>query len=453
MFFERFYDHNLAQTSYLVGCQKTNEAIIIDPKRVLDDYEAVAKREGLKITQATETHIHADFASGLRDAAKRFGASLYVSDEGDADWKYENVPAGTTFLKEGDSIHVGNVELKVLHTPGHTPESISFLLFDHGGGSKEPMGLFTGDFLFVGDIGRPDLLEEAAQMEGTTEVGARDMFKSLQKLTDLPDFLQIWPGHGAGSACGKSLGAVPLSTLGYERHNNWALQIKDEEAFVKELTSDQPEPPLYFAQMKKVNKIGLPHFSVKDIPVAAPDELIGQVFDLRDRETFSKGFIKGSINIPYNAKFLQFAGWFVNYEEPMTVIADPSLSEQLQKDFASIGYDNIQLIVPADEVEKYVNDHYESIDPEDFVQNVDKKNVLDVRTTAEYEAGHLNHATHIHYGHLLTKDLPFNQDETVFVHCQSGVRSAIAMSALKSLGYDKIINVNKGYMGIAQALK
>src|SRR5699024_4297724 len=155
---------------------------------------------------------------------------------------------------EGDTIKVGKVELSVIHTPGHTPESISFVLTDRGGGSEEPMGIFTGDFLFVGDIGRPDLLEETANMEGTTEEGANAMFESLKKINDYPEFMQVWPGHGAGSACGKSLGAVPLSTLGYELRNNWVFDYDDKEAFTKELTSNQPEPPSYFAQMKKVNR-------------------------------------------------------------------------------------------------------------------------------------------------------------------------------------------------------
>lgn len=452
MFFQQFYDQKLAQTSYMVGCQKTNEAIIIDPKRVLDDYEVVAEREGFTITHATETHIHADFASGLRDATKRFGSKLFVSDEGDENWKYENVPADTTYLKEGDSIHIGHVELKVLHTPGHTPESISFVLIDHGGGSSEPMGMFTGDFLFVGDIGRPDLLEEAANIAGTTEIGANDMFDSLQKLKDYPDFLQIWPGHGAGSACGKSLGAVPLSTLGYERHNNWALQMDDREAFIKELTSDQPEPPLYFSQMKKVNKIGLPFFEIKDVEIGSPEKLIGQVLDLREKEAFSEGFKKGTINVPYNDKFVQFVGWFIDYDAPMTVIADPKDAVTLQEDLASIGYDDLQLIVPAEDVEKYVDDAYESIAPETFREIYQDENILDVRTTAEYNEGHLAEATHIHYGHLLNRNIPFAKEEKIYVHCQSGVRSAMAMGVLKQLGYNNIVNVTSGYNGITAVL-
>lgn len=454
MFFKQFYDQKLAQTSYMVACQRTNEALIIDPMRVLDEYEAVAKAEGFTITQATETHIHADFASGLRDVARKFGATLYVSDEGDENWKYENMPENTVYLKDGDSIHIGHVELKVLHTPGHTPESISFVLTDRGGGSTEPMGIFTGDFVFVGDIGRPDLLEEAAKIEGTTEIGANAMFESIQNLQQYDDFLQIWPGHGAGSACGKSLGAVPLSTLGYERHNNWAFKVTDREAFVKELTSEQPEPPLYFAQMKKVNKIGLPYFEVKDVPVATPETLTGQILDLRTKEAFRKGFVKGSVNVPYNSKFVQFVGWFINYDEPLTVIADPAISEELQKDLASIGYDHLQLIIPENEAAQYFNDQYDSVSATEFAALYeDSNNVLDVRTTSEYTKGNLSKAVHIHYGHLFNTNIPFSTDEeTIYVHCQSGVRSAMAMSVLKAKGYNNIVNVESGFIGIQAAM-
>lgn len=453
MFFKQFYDYKLSQTSYMVACQQTNEAIIIDPKRVLDDYEEVAETEGFNIVQATETHIHADFASGLRDAARRFDAKLYVSDEGDEGWKYQNVPENTVFLKEGDIINVGHVELKVIHTPGHTPESISFVLTDRGGGSDEPMGVFTGDFLFVGDIGRPDLLEEAANMKGTTEEGANAMFDSLKKMEGYPDFMQVWPGHGAGSACGKSLGAVPLSTLGYELKNNWVFKYDDKDAFIKELTSDQPEPPTYFAQMKKVNKEGLPEFKVREVPVGTPDTLPGQIFDLRSKEDFKKGFKKGAINIPYNRKFLQFAGWYIDYDQPMTMIADPKDSRELQEDLASIGFDNIELIVPADQAERYFNDSYQNISPEDLVNNHKDNNILDVRSLSEYNSENLENARHLHFGQLDKKDVPFDKEDTIYVHCQSGVRSAIAASVLKANGFDDIVNIEKGYAGIKEAMK
>ena len=452
MFFKQFFDKKLAQTSYMVACQKTQEAIIIDPKRVIDEYQEVAEAEGFNITQVAETHIHADFASGLRDASQRFNATAYVSDEGDENWKYENMPEDTVYLKDGDIINVGNVELKVIHTPGHTPESISFVLVDRGGGSDEPMGIFTGDFIFVGDIGRPDLLEEAAKMEGTTEEGANAMFDSLKKMNDYPDFMQVWPGHGAGSACGKSLGAVPLSTLGYERKNNWVFAYEDKDAFIKELTSDQPEPPSYFAQMKKVNKEGLPEFKVKEVEIGTPDTLPGQLFDLRSKEEFKKGFKKGAINIPYNDKFLQFAGWYIDYGQPMTVIANPEDSRTLQEDLASIGFDNLKLIVPADKADKYFDDSYENVSPEDLVKNYEDKHILDVRSTSEYKEGNVENAHHVHFGHLDEKEVPFSTDDTIYVHCQSGVRSAIAMSVLKARGFDNVVNIEKGYAGIKEAM-
>jgi len=453
MFFKQFFDKKLAQTSYMVACQKTKEAILIDPKRVLDEYAEVANADGFDITHIAETHIHADFASGLRDAAKRFNATAYVSDEGDEDWKYENMPENTVYLKDGGVINVGNVELKVIHTPGHTPESISFILTDRGAGSDEPMGIFTGDFLFVGDIGRPDLLEETAQMEGTTEEGAEAMFDSLKKMNQYPEFMQVWPGHGAGSACGKSLGAVPLSTVGYELRNNWVFNYDDKDAFIKELTSDQPEPPSYFAQMKKVNREGLLEFKVKDIEVGTPQEIPGQLFDLRSKEEFKKGFKNGAVNIPYNDKFLQFAGWYIDYDQPMTVIADPKDSRTLQEDLASIGYDKLQLIIPIEKAEQYFDDAYENVSAEEFVSNFEDKNILDVRSVSEYNSGSLENAHHLHFGQLDEKEVPFDRDDTVYVHCQSGVRSAIAMSALKARGYENVVNIKDGYAGITQVMQ
>lgn len=453
MFFKQLYDSKLSQTSYFVGCQQTNQAVVIDPSRVLDAYIEVAKDEGFEITHAVETHIHADFASGLRDTSRKLGATIHVSDEGNDDWKYQNVPEDTVFLKDGDVIKVGNVELEVIHTPGHTPESLSFILTDKGANSETPMGVFTGDFLFVGDIGRPDLLEETTDAEGATQEGAEQMYESIQKIKDYPELMQIWPGHGAGSPCGKSLGAVPLSTLGYEKQNNWAFNTEDKGSFINTLTSDQPEVPNYFGQMKKLNMEGLPEFNLKEITVDTPESLIGQVFDLRSFEAFSKGFKNGSINIPYNRKFLSFAGWFIDYNQPMTVIAPPEINRELQKDLASIGYDQLKLIVPANEAAKYFDDSYENVSPETFNQNYKDAHVLDVRTAAEYEEDNVDGAVLTHYGHLFKKDLPFDKQDKIYVHCRSGVRSSIALSALKAQGYDNATNVDQGFIGIKTAMQ
>ncbi len=257
MLLKYFYDDALAHASYMVGCQRTGEALIVDPGRDIERYLETAKREGMKIVAVAETHIHADYVSGARELAERVGAKLHVSDEGPPEWKYKYAKDyDAQLLKDGDAFRIGNVKFDVMHTPGHTPESISFMLTDEGGGASQPMGIFTGDFVFVGSIGRPDLLEEAAGLVGTAEIGARQLFHSVERFRALPDYLQIWPAHGAGSACGKGLGAVPSSTVGYEKLFNPALQFHDEQTFVDYILTDQPEAPKYFALMKKVNKLG-----------------------------------------------------------------------------------------------------------------------------------------------------------------------------------------------------
>ena len=213
MIIRNFYNDKLAAATYLVGCGATGEAILIDPLRNIAPYLQKAKDEGLRIVAVTETHIHADFLSGLRQVVAETGATGYLSDEGDSDWKYAFAgETGMKLVKHGDKILVGNLSLEVIHTPGHTPEHISFLLVDHPAGDT-PHSLFTGDFIFAGDVGRPDLLERAAHVVGTMEKGARVLYNSIKETSELPDSLLIWPAHGAGSACGKSLGGSPVTSL------------------------------------------------------------------------------------------------------------------------------------------------------------------------------------------------------------------------------------------------
>src|SRR6476659_3765655 len=258
MFFRRFYDDQLAQASYLLGCQATGEALVVDPNRHLEPYLRGAEAEGLRITHVTETHIHADFVSGSRELAARAGARLLLSAEGGPEWSYAFArDAGATLLRDGDRFMVGNIRFDVLHTPGHTPEHLSFLVTDTPA-TDRPMGAITGDFIFVGDVGRPDLLEKAARVAGTMRASAHALFGSIQRFKQLPDYLQLWPGHGAGSACGKALGAVPSSTLGYERIANWAFTAGSEAEFVKLVLEGQPAPPRYFAVMKRLNRDGPP---------------------------------------------------------------------------------------------------------------------------------------------------------------------------------------------------
>lgn len=254
MYFQRFYHAALAQASYLVGCQRTGAAVVVDPLRDVGPYLEAAAAPGLRVTHAAETHIHADFVSGARELAARAGAELLLSGEGGAAWQYAYAPsdgAGAVrarLLRHGDHVAVGDVRLDVLHTPGHTPEHLSFVVADRVADEATgvgPWGVLTGDFVFAGDVGRPDLLERAAGEAGTMNAEARTLFRSLERFRALDDRLLVWPGHGAGSACGKALGAVPATTVGYERRANWALREGDEDAFVRLVLAGQPEAPRY----------------------------------------------------------------------------------------------------------------------------------------------------------------------------------------------------------------
>jgi len=450
MFFEHVYDKSLAQASYLIGCQATGEAMVIDPKRDIDTYLNIAKQNNLKITHIAETHIHADFLSGTRELAAVTGAKMYLSDEGGPDWQYEFPHEG---LKDGDVIKVGNLSFEVLHTPGHTPESLSFLLTDHPA-SDIPVMLFTGDFVFVGDIGRPDLLEKAAGIKGTQEIGASQMFASLSRFATLPEHLQLWPGHGAGSACGKALGAVPSSTVGYEKLRNWALQYaSDERGFTQNLLSDQPEPPKYFAEMKKRNKTERPLLTeVPQHKKLSKTEFLEAyrkgitVVDTRNKVNFAAGFIPGSLNIQGNNAFATWCGWFLKYDEPFILIADPVQMEDLTRKLMRIGLDNVMGYVSdvndlGVELQKVTNLDYDSFakavaDPE--VQ------IVDLRNTTEFKAGQVPGSDHVFIGTLEDNLHKISRDKKVVIHCQAGDRSSIGYSVLSKHGFTNIANFPGG---------
>jgi hydroxyacylglutathione hydrolase len=345
MLLKYFYDAKIAHASYMVGCQATGEAVVIDPARDIQPYLEAASENGMKIIAAAETHIHADFLSGSRELAEQTGAKLYLSDEGDESWKYEFVDKyAHQLVKDEDTFKLGYIKFEVMHSPGHTPEHLSFIVTDTAGADK-PMGIFTGDFVFVGDIGRPDLLEAAAGIKGTAEPGARQMFESLKRFKQLPDYMQIWPAHGAGSACGKALGAIPSSTVGYEKLFNWAFGYEDEAAFVKALLSGQPEPPKYFAMMKKLNKVARP--VLKDglpqpprLELAQLQEALAQgaaVIDTRSADEFAAGHLPGTINIPEDNAFTNWAGWMLGYEQPFYLIGSESTVRQAVHDLVYIG--------------------------------------------------------------------------------------------------------------------
>lgn len=448
MFFQHIFESSLAHASYLIGCQAKGIAIVIDPKRDVDTYLSIAEKNNLKITHIAETHIHADYLSGSLELASLTGAQLYLSDEGGPDWQYDFDHIG---LKHLDEITIGNLILKVLHTPGHTPESISFLLIDTPA-TKEPVMLFTGDFVFVGDVGRPDLLENAAGLIGTKEIGAHQMFESLKIFADLPEYVQVWPAHGAGSACGKALGAVPSTTVGYEKVRNWALQFgNNEEGFVEELLSGQPEPPKYFAMMKKLNKITRPLLtSVPKYRELENDELETHyqhgitIIDTRNKQEFAKGFIPNSINIQNNKAFSNWAGWVLDYSNPFILIVAKDQLEEVTRKLMRIGLDQaIGFVTPESittfniPLDKQEIIHFDEMNK--ALTNPDAQ-ILDVRNDSEFKAEHLPNATHVFVGTITENLHKIDPKKELYLHCQSGDRATIATSLLYRAGIKNVKN-------------
>ncbi len=449
MLFQHIYDKSLAQASYFIGCQKAGVAAVIDAKRDIDTYLEIAKANNMQITHIFETHIHADFLTGSRELAKLTGAKLYLSNEGGPGWQYEFPHQG---LKDGDKIQVGNLSFEILHTPGHTPESISFLLTDNPASNK-PVMLFTGDFVFVGDVGRPDLLEKAAGIAGTADEGAKQMYRSLQKFNALPDYVQVWPGHGAGSACGKALGAVPSTTVGYEKERNWAFQYaNNEKGFVKYLLEDQPEPPAYFAMMKHLNKVDRPLLTeipvLRKIAVAELKEALLKgikLIDARPKTEFAGGFIPGSINIQGNNSFATWAGWLLKYDEPFIILAPEDQLNDLTRKLMRIGLDHIYGYVSSTQTWTEAGGALEKaniLSLQETRELLAHNNVqlIDLRGAAEYNAGHIANAENVFVGTLVDNLQKINKNKNVIIYCQSGDRSSIGYSLLLKNGFKNIAN-------------
>ncbi len=460
MLLKYFYDQALAHASYMVGCQRAEVAVVVDPGRDIEPYLEMAQREGLKLVAVAETHIHADYVSGARELADRVGAKLYVSDEGPAEWKYQFVDQyDHQLLKDGDSFMIGNIRFDALHTPGHTPESISFVLTDEGGGADKPMGIFTGDFVFVGSIGRPDLLEEAAGLADTAEPGARQLFHSAERFKQLPDYLQVWPAHGAGSACGKGLGAIPSTTVGYEKLFNPALQFTDEDKFVKYILSDQPEAPKYFAVMKRVNKEGPEVIGDRGLPELQSVESLTKVLDeatvidLADSAHFAEGHVPRTINIP-TAMLAAWAGWVVDYSKPAYLIADPSQLSEATWVLRKIGMDDVRGYFDAAQVRAagLAKQSYQSATPAELKSRIESGAVklLDVRSDEEWKASRIAGAEHRFLGRLPDNIASLDSSQPIVAHCLGGGRSAIAVSLLQAAGLE-VIDMTGGFRAWTQA--
>lgn len=455
MLLERIYDEDLAQASYVIGCQATGEAIVVDPRRDVTQYLDLAARKGMRIAAVTETHIHADYLSGSRELAEATGATLYVSGEGGEDWQYE---FEAERLRHGDAISIGNLTVEARHTPGHTPEHLSFLVTD-GAFSDKPGYLLSGDFIFVGDLGRPDLLDEAAGGIDTRFKGAHQLYESLRdEFLTLPDYVQVLPAHGAGSACGRALGAIASTTVGYERENAWwagYLRDRDEEGFVRALLDGQPDAHAYFARMKRQNKLGpvvmgeLPELVELDSETLAErltaDEVI--FVDTRHNSEVHAGTVTRSLNVPGVEKAASYAAWVYDPERehrPLVVLApDDATAREFRDHVVRVGIDTVlgftttieglPLEVPA-------------VIGQDQLETAERVLLLDVRNRTEYEAGHIPGAVQLSGGRVLWQLDELPASGTIVTYCQSGARNSVAASALRRAGFD-VVELDGSYAG------
>lgn len=457
MLIERIYDEDLAQASYFIGCQAKGEAVVVDPRRDIAVYRSLAAANGMKIVAVTETHIHADFLSGTRELAAATGATAYVSGEGGDDWQYG---FQAERLNDDDVITLGNITIKALHTPGHTPEHLSFLITD-GAFADTPGYLLSGDFVFSGDLGRPDLLDEAAGGIDTRFAGAKQLFASLRdKFLTLPDHVQVHPGHGAGSACGKALGAIPSSTVGYERLYAWwgpYLAANDEEGFIAELLDGQPDAHAYFGRMKRENREG-PAVMGERAPLSElATETVAQglaadamtFVDTRSNAEVHEGTVTGALNIPSGKSTASFGAWVVNPEtdkNPLVLLAPSQAAAQEMWDhLVRVGIDDVAGYVTG--LEGLPASTPKLIQPEEL-GGFEAAMVLDVRNRTEHAAGHIPGSHQLSGGRVMWNLDQLPSEGTIVSYCQSGVRNSVAASALRRAGYD-VVELDGSYAGWA----
>ena len=387
---------------------ETGEAIVFDPARDIDRYLKLADSHALRITAVAETHVHADFLSGAQALAEAVGATVYLSGHGGDSWTARW--AGTcshVMLSHDDTFRIGGIRFTAKHTPGHTPEHLSYVVTDGGGGADEPFGMLSGDFVFVGDLGRPDLLERAAGHEGVMDRSARELADSTRAFLELPDYMQVLPAHGSGSACGKALGAIPQSTVGYERRFNQAIGlVGDEERFVDSILEGQPAPPLYFARMKTQNRDGVPPLGRLPEPMECTPETLADgdriVIDLRDWNDFHEGHLPGALWSRTGPFFCASVGSYVEPGERMALICEPRDVERLTRCLVRIGLDRLEAWCSIESFERTRNEGgletsmIEDVSLDDLGTHLESGTaILDVRRTDEYESGHLHGAVNV----------------------------------------------------------
>lgn len=450
MYIEQFYIPKIAHSSYLLAGEEN--CAIIDPSRDVDIYIETAKRMGLKITHILETHLHADFISGHLDLAEKTGAKIYVPASSNC--KFECQP-----LSEGEEIEIEHIKIKILDTPGHTPEHISYVVVDRSRG-LEPVVLFSGDALFVGDVGRPDLFPGIAQ-----ELASK-LFYSLKKLKDLPDFCEVLPAHGAGSLCGRGMSAKRTSTIGYEKRYNQAFRIEKEEEFIYSLTHDMPPAPDHFARCSDINRQG-PQL-LKNMgniqPLSAQDfskKLESEDYialDCRDNNSFSGQHISNAYSINYNGNFPTFAGWIIPPDKKiLLVIPERVPIQQVAIWLYRIGLDNIYGYLDGGifEWEKagLPGRHVCQISANELsalIKKDESVHILDVRSQAEFNNNHIPGALNIPIPALRKRFKELDFEKKYHVLCGNGYHSMLAISLLLQRGFENLINVSGGMAALKE---
>lgn len=448
MYFRQFYLGCLAHASYLIGSE--GEAAVVDPQRDVEQYIAEADAQGLKIKYVLETHLHADFVSGHRELAARTGARIVFGRRADAAFPH-------MAARDGDELSIGKVKLRILETPGHTPESISILVIDPEVSNK-PQKALTGDTLFIGDVGRPDL---AAAKGFTAEVMASMLHDSIHnKLLNLDDAVEVFPAHGAGSMCGRHMSKETSSTIGEQRRFNYALRIASKDEFVRAMTTDLPDAPSYFPLDAEINRMGAP--SLKDIP--RPAELKaaevqrlatgGHVaLDVRPAAEFGAGHVPGSMNIGLSGQFASWAGSVIEIGTPVILVAgEVAQVDEAVVRLARVGIETVKGFLsggmlgwseaglesetlpqmPVDELRRRIEEQ-------------SQLQVIDVREPGEYEAGRIPGTKHVPLRRLLKNLCEVDASRPVIVHCASGYRSSLSASILKRSGVREVTNVAGGF--------
>jgi hydroxyacylglutathione hydrolase len=442
MYFEQFYLGCLAHASYMIG--SGGDAAVVDPQRDVEIYLKSAEENGLKIRYIFETHLHADFVSGHRELAARTGAKIYIGEKAGA--TFPHVP-----VRDGSELVFGNCKISILETPGHTPESICLVVTDNDK-RPAPWAVLTGDTLFIGDVGRPDLSPAVTPQEL-----AAMLYDSLHnKLMKLPDDVLVYPAHGAGSLCGRNMRADRSSTIGTERLTNYALQIRSREEFVRQLTTNLPSRPEYFAKDAEINRGGasalaeLPELAA--LPAVKVKSLIEEgipALDIRSMEAFAAAHVPGSISIALSGQFASWAGSLLGLAARPVLIADNADQiEQARIRLARVGIE---------ELSGYLQDGLEGWKqagfplaslPQISVHDVSARpdlHVLDVRRDGEWQAGHLENAQLWPLDRLRDSLPPLDKNAAIAVHCKSGYRSTVACSLLQRAGYTNVVNVTGGF--------